>query len=499
MKAFLTNLRNQENMIIVIMLVIALSTLTSWLLSHGFMFDGAMHRWAKILGVLGSEEIRLENLSLLYPHLPLYALVPFYYLPGISYGAAPYFVSVLFVCILVGVFLYHMRHLDVGAFKRVLLVFLLVAHPAFLWGATNGSQLAMSMLMFYLLYQACQSMIAEHDVHAYISLGVILAVFFFVDASAVFLFVALLPMLAVVAPRRLLMASPTSIYFILSVPFFFSVFSWAWLNWVFEADFLHFITAPGSSFLGGYMELFKYPWLVSFGGRFFEALIAAFGYALVAYPVILYFLLSTWDEGSRFRASFVLFVHPVLAIALATDQYYLTHPMEILVLINAAILAEITFLDMGRKRVYWSAILFLIASLIGGWWIFMESADPNMAKWVDSFRSERVLIEDKDGSLRLGRWLNENRRNTLMDENSGYKALVARGDAEGMLLSYTSKFKIALNHAYPDIPQIVVPDPESAIGRKDKISQRYPRMYDKGMKGYKRVYSDNIWRVYRKI
>ncbi len=498
MKAYLTNLRNQENMIIVIMALIALSVLTSWLLSHGFMFEGATHRWAKVLGVLGSEEIRLENLSLLYPHLPLYSLVPFYYLPGMSFGAAPYFVSVLFACILIGLFLSHMRHIDISASKRMLLVFLLVAHPAFLWGATNGSQLAMSMLMFYLLYHACQSMISEHDVHSYISLGVILAVFFFVDASAVFLFVALLPMLAVVAPRRLLMASPASIYFILSVPFVFSVFSWAWLNWVFEADFMHFITDPNSNFLGGYMELFKYPWLVDFGGNFFEALIAAFGYALVAYPVILYFLLSTWDEGSRFRASFVLFVHPVLAIALATDQYYLSHPMEILVLINAAILAEITFLDIERKRVFWSVSSFLVVSLIGGWWLFIESADPNMAKWVDSFRTERVLIKDEDGSLRLGRWLNENRRDTLMDESSGYKVLVARGDAEGMLLSYTSRFKLALSHAYPEISQIVVPDPESGIGRKDHISQRYPRLYDEGMSGYKLAYSDNIWRVYQK-
>ncbi|GAV19555.1 hypothetical protein MMIC_P0502 [Mariprofundus micogutta] len=486
-------------MIIVIMCTIALSVLASWLLSHGFMFDGASQRWAKVLGVLGSEEIRLEDLSLLYPHLPLYALVPFYYLPGMAYGGTPYFVSVLFSCALIGLFLFHMKPIEISAAKRLLLVFLLVVHPTFLWGATNGSQLAMSMVMFYLLYHACQKMIAEHDVHAYISLSIILAIFFFVDGSAVFLFIALLPMLAVVAPRRLLMASPISIYFILAVPFFFSVFSWAWLNWVFEGDFLNFIKHPDSTYLGGYMEMFNYPWLQEYGGNFFNSLVAATGYTLIAYPVILYFLVSTWDEGLRFRASFVLFVHPLLAIALATDQFYLTHPMEILVLINASILAEITFLDMARKRVYWSVVSFLFVSLIGGWWLFMESADPNMSKWVDSFRTDRVLIEDDDGSLRLGRWLNENRIDTLIDERSGYKALVARGDAVGLNLSYTSKFKLALNHAFPGVEQIVVPDPESVIGRKDKISSRYPLMYAEGMKGYRLVYSDKIWRVYRKI
>ncbi len=499
MKAYLSNMRNQENLIIVIMTLIALAALISWLLSHGFMYDQAMLRWSKVLGVLGSEEIRLENLSLLYPHLPLYSLVPFYYLPGLTFGAAPYFNSIMFVCLLLGIFLYHIRQAEVNAFKRLLLVFLLVVHPAFLWGGTNGSQLAMSMVMFYLLYHACQSMISEHDVRSYISLGIILALFFFVDGSAVFLFVALLPMLAVIAPRRLMMASPVSIYFILSVPFFMSVFAWAWLNWVFEGSFLNFITDPNSSYLGGYMELYKYPWLVDYGGRFFQAMIAAFGYALISYPIIIYFLLSTWNEGSRFKASFVLFVHPVLAIALATDQYYLTHPMEILVLINAALMAEITFIHIESKRVYWSVIGFLVISLVGGWGMFLETANPAMTNWAESFRSERVMVEDTDGSLRLGRWLNDHRRDTLIDESSGYKVVVARGDSKGLFLSYTSRFKIALNHAYPDIEQIVIPDPTSVIGKKDKISLRYPEMFKEGMMGFKLVYSDKIWRVYRKI
>ncbi len=499
MKNYLTDMRNGENAIIVVMTVIALSALTSWLLGHGFMLDEATQRWSKVLEVLGSEEIRLENLSMLYPHLPLYMLVPFYYLPGASTGAVPYFVSVLFVCALIGLFLYHLRAQSITAPKRLLLVFLLLMHPAFLWGATNGSQLAMTMLLFYMLYRACQSMIVEHDVHAYISLSVILALLFFTDGSAVFLFVALLPMLAVIAPRRLLMASPVSIYLILSVPFFFAVFGWAWLNWIFESNFLFFITDPNSTFLGGYMKMFNYPWLVDFGGSFFSAFIAAFGYLILAYPVVLYFLVSTWDKGVRFRASFVLFIHPILAIALATDQYYLSHPMEILVLINASILAEITFINMESRRVYWGTVFFLLLSLGGGWWLFIETASPEMKQWTESFRSERVLVDDADGQLRLGRWLDQHREETMMDENSTYKALVARGDAKGVVLSFSSKFKLALNHRSPGVAMVVVPDPESDIGRKDKISQRYLYLYKEGMKGYQLAYSDHIWRVYRKV
>ena len=492
-------LRGRENVLIVIMAVMALGALAAWLLAHGFMFDDAMVRWSKVLGVLGSEHIRLENLSLLYPHLPLYAMVPFYYLPGMKFAGAPYLVSVLFAAILIWLFLHHMRAQPISIFKRMLLLVLLVLHPAFLWGATNGSQLAMSMVMFYLLYHACQSMIAEHDIHAYISLALILAMFFFIDGSAVFIFVALLPMLAVVAPRRLMMVSPLSIYFILSVPFLMAVFSWAWLNWLFASDFFHFIHDPHSSYLGGYMTLFNYPWLVHYGGHFFATLLPALGYALAAYPAAFYFLFATWQDQSRFRASFVLFVHPVLAIALATDQFYLRHPIEILVLISASIFAELTFIDLSHTRSYWRVVAMLVISLAGGWWVFTSTANPAMQQWLQAFRADRVLIADQDGALRLGRWLATHRLPTMIDENSAYKVLVARGDAKGLYLSYTDRFKLALGRAIPDIDQIVVADPTSPAGKLDHISIHYPNLYAHGMPGFRLVYSGVTWRVYRRL
>ena len=168
-------------------------------------------------------------------------------------------------------------------------------------------------------------------------------------------------------------------------------------------------------------------------------------------------------------------------------------------LINASIFAELTFIQLEQKRVYWTTVAFLIVSLAGGWWIFMESSSPAMKQWVSAFRTDRVLINDEDGSFRLGRWLNAHRRPTLIDENIAFKAIVARGDAEGLYLSFSDKFKIALNQAYPDIDQIVVSDPDSPQGKRDRISIRYAGIYEHGIKGFKLVYSDHIWRVYRKI
>ena len=492
-------IRNSENIIIAFMALVAISFVAAYLLDHGFMHEGAIKRWAMVLAVLGAEEVRLEHFSLLYPHFPIYVLIPFYYLPGLNYGAAPYFVSAVFASGLIALCLYHMRHMELSTIKRLLVVLLLVLHPTFLWGATNGSQIAMNMFMFYLLYHATQRLITEHDLHSYISLSVILAVMFFIDGTAVFLFVALLPMIAVVAPRRLLLTSPISIYFILSIPFVFSVLGWAWINWIFESEFVFFLSDPESTFLGGYMEMFKYPWLKQFGGHFFEALLVSLVYMILAYPIVIYFMLSTWDEGNRFRASLVLFLHPLLAIALATDQYFLKHPFEILVLINASILAELTFLDLEKKKVYWGVVGFLVISLAGGWWIFMQSANPSMTSWVQSFQVEHRADQDENGMRHLGRWLAENRQITMIDERHAPEVLVARGDAKGMILSFTDEFKIALNHGKPDVEQIVVPDPETPFGKKDKIGLRYPEMFEKGMPGYRMVYSYRKWRVYRKI
>ena len=314
------------NTFVLVSVTLLMVGITIWLLSNGFQFEGATQRWATVVGALGSSDVLLENLNFLQPHLPLYVLIPFYYIPGLDTGAAPYLVSVLSAAILLFMWDRDLREVDISTFRHALLAILIVIHPAFLWAATSGGYLVLSMITFYMLYRSAQHIITEHDIHSYISLAVVFLFFFFIDGSAIFIFVALLPLLVVIAPLRTIMVSPASLYLIVGTPFAFAVATWGYMNWIFEGDFLYFITNADSAFMGGMLHIQEYPWLQQYGGQFFMPMIAATGYMLIAYPVSIYLLLDTMNNSYRFRASFVLLLHPLIVIGIATSQYYLKHP-----------------------------------------------------------------------------------------------------------------------------------------------------------------------------
>lgn len=481
------------------LLVLIMTVITVWLLANGFMSESATERWSTVIAALGAKDMLIENFTFLVPHLPLYLLVPFYYIPGLESGAAPYLLSLIATAFLLFLWGHHLKEVELSQTRLAVLGVLMVAHPGFLWAATSGSHIALSMVAFYLLYRASQHIISDHDIHSYISLAVTFVFFFFIDGSAVYIFVALIPLLVVIAPRRTIMVSPMSLYLIVGTPFAFAVATWAYLNWIFEGSFMHFIEHADSMFLGGMMHAKEYPWLLDNGGQFFKPLLAATGYLLIAYPVSLYLLFDTINQNSRFRASFVLLLHPLIAIGIATSQYYLTHPFEILTLVSAGLMAELTYVKMQSRREYVFLVVFMLISVVGGWWLFIETANPQMKQWVQALSGKNVANAKGDGDLQVGLWLKAHRQPTLMYERSAYRVIAARGDAEGLVLSFSQDFKSVMRERNPNVRQIAVPQPDTVSGRRDWVNIRYPNLYDHGMTGFRLVYDQLGWRVYRKV
>jgi len=110
-----------------------------------------------------------------------------------------------------------------------------------------------------------------------------------------------------------------------------------------------------------------------------------------------------------------------------------------------------------------------------------------------------MMPSTSDGDLQLGLWLRKHRQPTLIYERSAYKVIAARGDATGLMLSFSREFKTAMRERSPSVDQVAVPAPNSLLGGRDKINFRYPNLYDHGMKGFKLVYDSLGWRVYRRI
>jgi len=481
-------------------LAVLLAALTIWILGNGFYLEGATQSWAMVIAALGADDVLLENLTMLTPHFPLYLLAPFYYIPGLDTGAAPYLISIMASIFLLFLWARNLRDVELSQVRLGILAVLIVAHPAFLWAATSGGHITLTMVTFYLLYRAAQHIITDHDLHSYISMAVVFVLFFFIDGTAIYIFVALIPLLVLIAPVRTVMVSPMSMYLIVGTPFAFAVSTWAYMNWIFEGDFLYFITNSESSFLGGMLKINEFPWLMDYGGHFFMPLLVSFGYLLIAYPVSFYLLLDTADDNYRFRATFVLMMHPLIAIAIATSQYYLTHPFEILTLVSAGLMAELTYVKMKTQREFVILVVFMLLSIVGGWWLFVETGNPQMTRWVKALQGQNTMVSvDKDADLQLGKWLNDHRQTTMIYERSAYRVIVARGDAKQLWLSFSRGFKESVRERIPTVAQVAVPKPTTDIGRRDLLNVRYPTLYSSGFAGYKLVYDKLGWRVYRRI
>jgi len=494
MKARITR---RESYIIFIAVVALLSLCAIWLLSHNYLNEFAVSRWSKVLSVLDSPELRIEHLGLVYPHFPVYILMPFYYLPGLDTGAAPYFASILIGSLLIAIWNYHLTKKKYSLRVRLMLIFLVCSHPYFLWGITAGAQHAFSLLMFYWLYIALVRLVNVQDVRAFIMIGLVLGIYFFVDERTIYMFIALLPLISIIAPQRMLKESTTSVYLIIATPLVIAIASWAYLNWIFHGDAGLFMQSAESSFRGAREDTPHVEWLRSYGGDFVMPTILVALMSLVTYPVLFWLLYHAKHHRILLGSTLVLLVHPVIAAGLATGNYFLAHPMHMIFLYSAGIMAGVVLIPRESRRARISLMLLLALSCVTAWISFSWEATVDMQRWQKALTGVH-LKESSPGDLALGQWLKANRQATLMDDKAAYRVIVARGDAKDLVLPSSSEFKLAMKRQVPDIKQLAVSDPGSIHGHKDHLNQRYPGLYHKGIPGYVLVYDYQNWRVYRR-
>ncbi len=486
-----------RNLIFFLILVVILGGATVWLLEHNYLSDIVLQRSAKLHGIFDARQLKLENLGLIYPHLPYYLLIPFYFIPGLSPVMAPYLASIFVGAALLVVWQQQLQQRGYGLRFRMAILLVVVAHPYFLWAITSGTvQDALSLVLFYAFYLNISQLASERDIRSFIVLALILATYFFVDERAIFLFIALLPLLPLVAPQRMMKASPVSVYIVITFPFLASVASWAYLNWIFHHDPWLFWNSPESSFRGGWFRAPDVEWLRLYGGTWLLPILISCGYALVSFPVLAWLLARVRRDKVFFAASIVLFLHPLIAIGFGTLKYFVTHPLGMLFLFSSGIMAAIALVPPMGAVARRGVLVAMLMGVVGGWFTLSWNPDPEIERWHDAFLGQH-LTPQHQGDLALGMWLRSHRLPTLLDEKGGFRVIVARGDAKGLFLSFSDEFKMAFKYKQPKVSQIAVPNPASLNGGRDMVNKQYPFFFARGMDKYQLVYDDDDWRVYR--
>lgn len=483
-------------MAVFLTILAAYAGVLSWQLINNYYSDEALFNWVTVSALLdsGTPHIESHDAELMYGQLML--LVPFYLVPWLL-PLAQHIVSLLTVSILLVIWYRHLSAAGFSTHQCIMLTTLVAINPGVLWCATGGGSGALSMLLLYLLHTAILRITHEGDIRAYITSGVLMAFYLYIDATAIYLLVVLLPALMIITPIKQLKTSPQSSFIIVGLPLVIVAVSWFYFNWVFYGNPLAFVTSTHSPFVGARAEAVNVEWLFDNGGELVKPAGIGFVYLLAGYPVMLYLL---WVAGRRegsIGASLALISYPALSVGLATMTYYLSSPLQITVLFNAIVMAAVVRYGKGAGKTIVPLVLCLIVGFLGSWYLFARDTQPQIKAWQGALLHPQE--RDSGGEEKLGYWLASHRAPTLIDLHSGYRVVGARGDALELVTHYSDSYRLQLQRSRPDVAQIAVPDPDSAAGRVDEITRIYPELYDFGIDGYELAYDEDGWRVYRKM
>lgn len=466
-----------------------------WLFAHGYRNEAAIRSWTQILGILDAPHTRLEYLTLAYPHLPLYLLIPFRYVPGLDTPLAPAFLAALLGSGLLACW-YQQLGRGLGQPYRLLAVGALLGNPLILWSLTTSGTHAIALVLVYVLCLAIAHLATAGEIRSFMMVGCTLALLFFADERTPYLVVAFVPLLPLLLPTGILRRGAVSAYLAVFQPVVFAVLGWSYLNWMFFQDPWHWLLVPESAFRGAWAEIGTHPWLRDHGGQLITPLVLSAVFAVILSPWLVWLLGCLGFNTPEWRACFVMTALPVIATALATADSFLPHPLLMLFLLVPAMMAGVVLWPQGAKRQRVLLIAILGMSTVLSWGSVFWFSSPDFANWAAALRG-RTVPPTRVADARLGAWLGVHRDPTLLDGRLAAWVVAARGDAHGLRLPFTREFRLNLLDQLA-APQVAVPDPTIGLGASDRLNQRYPKLYGQGWPGYTLVYDDPPWRVYRR-
>jgi len=471
-----------------------LGLLCQGVLQHGFVGQSATGLWTRILIVRDTTEFSPAYVALLFPPIPVVLSAVLSYLPGLGDGAAPYLVGVLATALLLAVMFFDLapRH---GLPFSALFTCLLGLNPAMIWVATTGANGALGLLVFYGLMRILARFNLARDPQDYLHFGCLLCLLFFVDERALYLALAIFPVLPLVMPERPLKLSPLSVYLVLFSPLILGLLSWMYLNWLFMHDTLGFLTAPDALLRGAFATATSNQWLRTHGGEFLFPLVAMLAGLLLVFPAWLSLPQVALRHG-KFSAGFAATVTIVVAGAFGTMTLFVAHPLDMIVLGAVALMIGIKEmpLSIGRRR---NIQILMAVGVCSGWLVFLFQPAPEMVSWREALSGQRVAYPDALEQA-LGQFLAEAPCPTLMDDHAAPYGVAARGSAKDLILPYSYAFKLAMASTPARVQQIAVSKPGSPSAQRDRITQRFPYLYQKGLPGYVMVFEQGDWRVWRR-
>jgi len=465
------------------------------LLQHDYVALEALRQWADVMMVWQAEEVARNTMVLLFPPIPYGVLVALHAIPLLGGPSTPYLLDNVAVAAVVGTLAGSVYRRSQSIPWSLLLGALVLFNPLVVWIATSGEGHGVLFGAYYLLSAAILRLKLVPDVRTQIGLSAALVFLALCDIRFLFIVVALIPMIAVMGEPGTIEKSAGAYYFVALFAPVAVLLSHAYLNWIFLDDPLAFIRHVDAPFRGAAAMGSQFSWLRDYGGSLLKPMIVALGFTAVCAPLAL-FVLPPLMLARRlaFSALVISIAIPMIALGLATATSYSPHPAPFVALVIApTIQSAVLVLERWGRRVI--VATFLAVGALGGWTLMTWRPTEQMARWRTAL--VRPVPITSATELALGRWLQTNQEETLLDDRHAFPAIIARGSARGLLLPPSEDFKMAVVTGRPEATQIAVPEPSSAAARGDRLARALPTLFEHGRPGYVLAYDGPGWRVYR--
>jgi hypothetical protein len=471
----------------------AFLTLALWLLSRHYVNDGALWGWSTVIASLDAPQGGFNRFVLLYPQVQFYLVTLLSLVPGLKTPQVPYLISAAAAAGLLTHFTFRLRRAQLSWPLTGAVVLLTAANPVFLWGATNGGGEMLGISLYYVLGLSLIVLRYSHSLHSHILLGFVLLLFFITDARSLYLAITLLPLLPLVVQRHIMHINPVAPILVLYSPLVFMIFIWFALNWIYTGDSLAFLKDPASPFLGARVSGDFLPWRAEFGNNFLAATAISGALLAICYPVLLLNWTAPMRRTRAYAAGVGLVGMPIFASGLATWAEFTQSPADILVLVLGGVMALQTTGLLLRDRPA-VVLALMLAGMIGSLALFQKYPGVGMAGWFDAFAG-RITEPSHRADLDLGLWTRD-LDGVMIDENTAYAVIAARGGAKGLVLTFSDKFKEGVNGGRPITNWVAVPSPGRDPRRLDLVARYFPKAYSHGLSGYTLIYDRGGWRVY---
>jgi hypothetical protein len=472
---------------------VAFVALALWLLSRNYVNDGALWAWSTVISSLDAPQGGFNRFVLLYPQVQYYFVTLLSVIPGLKTPQAPYLISAAVAAALLTHFTFRMRRTGVSWPMLALLILLIAGNPVFLWSATNGGGEMLGITLYYVLGLSMIVLRYSHSLHSHITLGAVLLLFFITDARSLYLAITLLPLLPLVVQRHIMRINPVAPMLVLYCPLVFMIGIWLALNWIYTGDMLAFLKDPASPFLGARISADYLPWRAEYGQNFWAATLVSAGLLAICYPVLLLVQMRPMNRTRVHKAGLALAGMPIFASGLATWAEFTQSPADIMVLVMGGVMALLTTGMLHRDRP-WRLVALMAAGMVGSVALFQKYPGVGMNGWFDAVAG-RTVESPRRGDLELGLWL-RNLDNVMIDENTAYAVIAGRGGAQGLILTFSDRFKEGVNRSQPGTDWIAVPSRQRDPRRLDQVAHNFPKLYELGIPGYTLVYDRSDWRVY---